>query len=104
MPSKFNIGHKFLDLIFKEQRNELRERSCDSQRKTPKLPTLTVGDRATRADDELAHIPSIPTPAKLKSALTKVDAACSKIPLNGARIRWTLELLLVYAHDIATSR
>ena len=96
--------------------DELREKYCDSQRKTQKLPTLAVGNldtrkveeilhlKATQDDDEFAHIPSIPTPTELKSVLTKANAARSKSPLNEASIRWTFDLLLVYAHDIATSR
>ncbi|KAJ5535389.1 hypothetical protein N7527_001643 [Penicillium freii] len=96
--------------------DELREKYCGSRRKTQKLPTLAVGDldtkqveeilhlKATQEDDELAHVPSIPTPTELKSVLTKVDAARSKSSLNEASIRWTLDLLLVYAHDIATFR
>ncbi|KAJ5209159.1 hypothetical protein N7449_003538 [Penicillium cf. viridicatum] len=97
-------------------RDELQEKYSDQRTKTRKLPTLAVGDldtkqvqeilrlKATQKDDELAHIPSIPIPTELKSVLTKVDAARSKSPLNEASIRWTLDLLLVYAHDIATFR
>ncbi|KAJ5401085.1 hypothetical protein N7465_011574 [Penicillium sp. CMV-2018d] len=136
MPSKFNLRQKVFDLIFTAKRNELkqpsamiqdlleerltrdklREKYCDSQMKTQKLPTLAVGNldirkveeifhlKATQEDDELAHIPSIPTPTELKSVLTKANAARSKSRLNEASTRWTFDLLLVYAHDIATSR
>lgn len=94
--------------------DELTEKYGDSRRKTPKLPTLAVGDldtrqvqeilhlKGTQDDDELAHVPHIQTPTELKSVLAKVEAARSKSPLNEASIRWTLDLLLVYAHDIAT--
>ncbi|KAJ5398769.1 hypothetical protein N7465_009258 [Penicillium sp. CMV-2018d] len=40
---------------------------------------------------------------RLQSVLRKVDGARSKSPLNEASIRWTLDLLLVYAHDLASS-
>lgn len=96
-------------------RDELAEKCGVTRRKTPKLPTLAVGDletrqveeilqlKATQDDDELQHIPHIQTPIELKSVLAKVEAARSKSPLNEASIRWTIDLLLVYAHDIATS-
>ncbi|CAG8900610.1 unnamed protein product [Penicillium nalgiovense] len=134
MPSRFNLRQKVFDLIFKAHHNELEQVSTmvqdflegrmtqdeltekygDSRRKTPKLPTLAVGDldtrqvqeilhlKGTQDDDELAHVPHIQTPTELKSVLAKVEAARSKSPLNEASIRWTLDLLLVYAHDIAT--
>ncbi|CAI7647376.1 unnamed protein product [Penicillium viridicatum] len=97
-------------------RDELRETYCGSQRKTQKLPTLAVGNldirkveeifhlKATQEDDELAHIPSILTPTEVKSVLTKANSARSKSRLNEASTRWTFDLLLFYAHDIATSR
>ncbi|KAJ5822724.1 hypothetical protein N7447_005064 [Penicillium robsamsonii] len=134
MPSRFNLRQKVFDLIFKAHHNELEqvstmvqdflggrltreeleEKYCNSQKKTPKLPTLAVGNldtqkveeilhlKATQPDNELTHVPFISTSTELKSVLTKVDAAHSKNPLNEASIRWTLDLLLVYAHDIAT--
>ncbi|KAJ5401006.1 hypothetical protein N7465_011495 [Penicillium sp. CMV-2018d] len=95
--------------------DELQDKYGDSRKKTQKLPTLAVGDlntnqvqdilhlKATQDGNELAHIPPIPTPAELQSVLRKVDAARSKSPLNEASIRWTLDLLLVYAHDLASS-
>ncbi|KAJ5828037.1 uncharacterized protein N7525_006290 [Penicillium rubens] len=96
-------------------RDELAEKCGVTRRKIPKLPILAVGDletrqveeilqlKATQDDDELQHIPHIQTPIELKSVLAKVEAARSKSPLNEASIRWTIDLLLVYAHDIATS-
>ncbi|KAJ5458273.1 hypothetical protein N7475_009661 [Penicillium sp. IBT 31633x] len=107
-----NMVQDFLD--GRMTRDELEEKYSDSRKKTPKLPTLAVSDLSTKQvekmlhlqpteDDELAHIPPIPTPAELKSVLLKVDAARSESPLNEVSIRWKLDLLLVYAHDIATS-
>lgn len=40
----------------------------------------------------------------LWDVLTKVDAARSESLLNEASIRWTIDLLLIYTHDIATFR
>ncbi|KAJ5800857.1 uncharacterized protein N7518_002925 [Penicillium psychrosexuale] len=128
LPLKLNLRQKVFDLIFKAHHNELEQVSTmvqdfldgrltrdDSRRETQKLPTLAVGDldtkkvdilnlNATQEDEELAYILSIPTSTKLKSVLTKVDAARSKSPLNEASIRWTINLLIIYAHDIATFR
>ncbi|KAJ5783291.1 hypothetical protein N7457_005065 [Penicillium paradoxum] len=53
-------------------------------------------------DDELANVPSCPIPTELQSVMKKVDAARSDSPMNEATSRWTLDLLLIYAHDIVT--
>lgn len=131
MPSRLNIRQKVFELLFKARHSEhqavlsmtkdfldghltqdqLREKY---QVQNPKLPTLAASDlsreqvvkilrlKPTADDDELNGVPFILPPAELTSVLAKVNSALSNSPKNEANIRFTLDLLFVYAHNIAT--
>ncbi|KAJ5464104.1 hypothetical protein N7475_007239 [Penicillium sp. IBT 31633x] len=54
-------------------------------------------------DLELDNVPSVRMPSDLVNILSKIDKFSSRSDANESNIRWTLNMLLVFAYDIATS-
>ncbi|KXG52772.1 uncharacterized protein PGRI_080280 [Penicillium griseofulvum] len=62
-----------------------------------------LGLKLVTNDPGLDNVPPLEMSSELTSVLSKIDNATTKGAVSESNIRFTLDILLVYAHDIAMS-